>query len=633
MTTFVPGGPKRYQHQIRGLKKMIDTNGVTALLFDPGTGKTATALDYASILSLKLQSGEARVLVVCPLAAVDTWVIQARQYVSPDVNVWAEALSGSLIERARALAARGGNPMNDPEELPPMPSWINVRYKEWRKKPPMVECTICVEKADDPDQFRLVGADAKTLLLWWMQHVKDVHPEWRPRKKPTRPFVEARAAYHDQSVVLATRPQMDPAYGPDILPSPRLVLEVINLDTLQSRLPLCRRHLWINCPFCDRQMLMSDLMVQAMKRYQPDLVIVDESHKIKSVSGNASRVLARTVNFVKRRVLLTGTVMPLGPEDVFAQWRFLQPYAFGTKMADGSTKQATFGSFRSRFVQMGGWMGKEVVGYQNLDEMQRIMAENAVVARKEESLDLPKTTEVIIPVHLSPQETQAYEDMRDDLAATLDTGDTASTGNRLTQMLRLRQITSGFIYDDQGGFHDLGSSKVKVIESIANDNLAGEKRIVIFSFFTHEIDMISAALGRENKNIMEITGETDASDRIKMREQFGSDSKDRFIMVAQIKTMSLAVNELVTASHAIFGSLSQQRDDLIQGMDRLNRIGQTRPVTFWFPLAPGTVYEVILTSHKQRGDLEAAMLKHIREGGKPTAQPMRDTLAMFGGAI
>jgi hypothetical protein len=59
------------------------------------------------------------------------------------------------------------------------------------------------------------------------------------------------------------------------------------------------------------------------------------------------------------------------------------------------------------------------------------------------------------------------------------------------------------------------------------------------------------------------------------------------ILIAQTRTMSLAVNELVTASHAVFGSLSLQRDDMIQARDRLNRIGQTRPVTFWYALAPG----------------------------------------------
>ena len=72
------------------------------------------------------------------------------------------------------------------------------------------------------------------------------------------------------------------------------------------------------------------------------------------------------------------------------------------------------------------------------------------------------------------------------------------------------------------------------------------------------------------------------------------------------------MNELVTANNAIFASLSQQRDDLIQARDRLNRIGQKRKMTFWFPLARGTVDEVIYRSHEDRTNLEAAVLKHVQ---------------------
>jgi hypothetical protein len=98
-----------------------------------------------------------------------------------------------------------------------------------------------------------------------------------------------------------------------------------------------------------------------------------------------------------------------------------------------------------------------------------------------------------------------------------------------------------------------------------------------------------------------------------MRAEFGDRTRtERIVLVAQIKTMSIAVNELVTASNVIFGSLSQQRDDLIQGIDRLNRIGQTGgQVNVWFAEAPGTIDTVIHASHNDRTSLENAVLEHI----------------------
>lgn len=532
---FIPGGRQRYEHQRVGLNHILMTRGVSALLFDPGTGKTATTIDYACILALKLPSQEARVLVVAPLAAVDTWVLQMEEYAAEGVNFWAEVLGGSLLDRAASLAARGG---------------------------------------------RLFTKD--------------------PLKKPMRPGVHPKALNHEKAMAFASRPAVDPRKGPDAVPGPKIVMAVTNIDTFSRR---------------DRvgSQTMADVMVDAIKRFRPDLVVVDESHKIKSAMGNASRLLGRVTKFVPRRMILTGTVMPHSPLDVYGQWRFLQPEAFGTVQSDGTRKTATFGGFKSRFAKLGGWMGKEVVGFHRLDEMQRIMAENAMVVRKEDALDLPPTTDVTIQVDLSPAEKKAYADMRDQLAAQLAKGVLASATNRLTQMLRLRQITSGHLPDDTGTTREIGRSKVNVIRSLVHDTLAGEKRVVVFGFFTHEIQQLTTALAQKGTIVRVISGGTPTQERMAIRKEFGSDDPKRIVLVAQIKTLSLAVNELVTANHAVFASLSQQRDDYIQARDRLDRIGQTRPVTFWHVLAPGTVDEVILKSHKERTDLETAVLEHIRD--------------------
>jgi len=83
---------------------------------------------------------------------------------------------------------------------------------------------------------------------------------------------------------------------------------------------------------------------------------------------------------------------------------------------------------------------------------------------------------------------------------------------------------------------------------------------------------------------------------------------------AQIQTLSRAVNELVTASNAVFASLSTKRDEWVQARDRLNRLGQTRPCTFWYALAPGTVDEVQYKVYEDRSNLERSVLTHVLDG-------------------
>lgn len=529
MRAYEPKGPARFDHQKQGLNKMIETKGVCALLFDPGTGKTGTTLDYLTVLALAGKR-EVRALVFAPLAAVDTWVGQSAAFVHDDVQVWAEAPGGSIVQKADVLKARA----------------------------------------------RHLSAGTKRSIDLYRRGV-----DW-PEEGTSR--------------------RLDPLAEKE--PVPRIVLEVLNLDVLSNR----------NAVTSSRTTL--DAVMEGIKDFDPDVVIIDESHRIKGQTSNVSRAAWRIGNLVPRRIILTGTVMPHSPMDVWSQWRFLDPLAFGVTGKDGVRRPASFSQFRSYFAKMGGWQGKEILGFRNLDELEKVMAQNSIVARKEDVLDLPPTTDIVVDVQLSTAEARAYRQMKEDLAHQFADGTMTAASNRLAQLMRLRQITSGYLPDSFGNPVEIGKSKVQTIKSIVNDNLAGENRIVIFCNFRHEIDQlveIFTAKGAPKAVVEQITGDTRTKERKEIRRRFGDTDNypDRMILVAQISTLSLAVNELVTASHAIFASLTRQRDDFVQAKARLDRQGQLRPVTFWYAIVPKTIDEVILRSHEQRTGLEDDVLRHV----------------------
>lgn len=544
---FIPAGPPRFAHQKRALKRVIDTKGTCALLLDPGLGKSAVTLDFASILALKSQEivdgdPEVRVLCISPKAAVDNWVLQAGTYIHEGVNVWAEALGGSIKNKAQTLASRG------PDDRP------------LRNLP---------RKSDAAqDENRALNVD------------------------------RAELTYFRQGG--ETLPEEFGKQGPKHLTGgPRLILLSTNYETFASRASQGSK-------------TTADILMDGVRRFQPDVIVADEMHKLKGTGSNTSRLLSRIGNVAPRRIGLTGTVMPHSPMDVFAQWRFLQPTAFGRLNREGTRDRATFAGFQKRYGVFGGFMGREVVSYQNLDEMQRIMANNAIVVKKEDALDLPEMFDVVVSIALSTKEQGYYDEMKKDLATQLESGETATTENRLTQMLRLRQITAGHLPDTDGEVHAVGTTKIDRITSLVHDELEGEDRIVIFGLFRHEIFALRDTLARKGTEVLVINGDTPNEDRLKYRQRFGSKDPARIVLLAQIKTISLSVNELVTARHAIFASLSQQRDDIVQARDRLNRIGQTRSCTFHYVLAKGTVDEVIHRSHIGRTNLEAKLLEHIQ---------------------
>lgn len=538
---FIPAGPPRYAHQKQALRRMIEAKGIYALLMEPGVGKTAPTLDYLSILALKARPDarglrEIRVLVLSPKAAVDNWVIQSEKYVHPDVNVWAEALGGSLLQKSATLANRG----------------------------PSATVPRTLERKKDAEPASKQGLNLDRAQLTYFRGAVD--------------------------------PQGLAEFPTD---GPRLVLMSTNYEMFASRASHNSR-------------TKADVILAAVKKFQPDVIVADEMHKLKGPTSNTSRLVARVGEHAPRRLGLTGTVMPHSPMDVFAQWRFLHPTAFGALGADGQRKRTTFQHFQSRFAELGGFRGREVIGFKNLDVLQNIMAKNSIVVRKEDALDLPNAVDSIVSFALSDKEQRVYDEMKRDLVATLADGSQIASPNRLTQIMRLRQITAGHLPDAVGDAQEVGTSKINTIASIANDTLDDENRLVVFGVFRHEMEALHRALDVPGTTVLRIDGSTPDAERLALRRRFGSDEPTRLVLLAQIKTVSLSVNELITASNAIFASLSQQRDDLIQGRDRLNRIGQTRKMTFWFPLARGTIDEVIYRSHEARTDLETAVLKHIQ---------------------
>src|SRR6478735_8554104 len=71
-------------HQTEGVKFLDSVVGIGALLYNPGVGKTGTTLTW--IDRLADQHREVRVLVVAPLTAADTWVLQAPPFMDSPVK-------------------------------------------------------------------------------------------------------------------------------------------------------------------------------------------------------------------------------------------------------------------------------------------------------------------------------------------------------------------------------------------------------------------------------------------------------------------------------------------------------------------------------------------------------------------
>ena len=116
----------------------------------------------------------------------------------------------------------------------------------------------------------------------------------------------------------------------------------------------------LNIVLCNYEAAIQPALSHLFKSCEWDLVVLDESHRVKSPGGKASWLAKALGKEAKKRLCLTGTPLPHSPLDAYAQFRFLDPDVFGT----------SFTRFKQKYAVLGGFQGREVVDFQNLEDLE-----------------------------------------------------------------------------------------------------------------------------------------------------------------------------------------------------------------------------------------------------------------------
>lgn len=332
---------------------------------------------------------------------------------------------------------------------------------------------------------------------------------------------------------------------------------------------------------------------EALDGYAADLIVCDESQRIKNPRAAQSRAVQMLGDRAACRLILSGTPVQNSVIDLYSQYRFLDPGVFG----------ANFYAFRNRYCQMGGYGGHEVVGYQHMDELTRKEHSIALRVTKAECLDLPGQTFVRRYVQLEPAARRLYAQIARASCAELENGEHVTASIVLTKLLRLMQLTGGFVQADGADRpQKAGSAKLDALADILEDYVqeAGQK-LVVFARFRSEIAAICQLLEQRGIRYGRIDGEVPMDQRGAIVETFQQDPGVK-VFVAQIQTAGLGIT-LHAASAAVFYSLDFNYANYAQALARIHRIGQAHPVTYIHLLAEHTVDEQVLDALERKEDL------------------------------
>lgn len=353
-------------------------------------------------------------------------------------------------------------------------------------------------------------------------------------------------------------------------------------------------------------------MEKDLQAWHPDLIIADEGHKIKTHNIAASKAMHRLGARAIYRLLLTGTVITNKAIDVFSQYKFLNPGIFGQ----------SFYAFRSRYFDMTGYGNHTPVLKKSMEaELTEKLHSIAYRATKAECLDLPETVDVIRQIDLEPAALRIYRQLVKESYAELASGEqgapvAVTAPNILTRLLRLSQLTGGFIGNDETAVvEQVSCAKLAALEDILDGAAAESKKLVIIARFLPEIRAICKLLEKRGYGYSCITGEVKNRD-----EQVERFQKEREVMafVGQIATAGLGIT-LTAASTMVFYSLDYSMSNFEQAKARIHRVGQRMPCTYLYLVAHGTVDEKVLTALKDKADLAKTLVDDYRSGRNPFA--------------
>ena len=330
------------------------------------------------------------------------------------------------------------------------------------------------------------------------------------------------------------------------------------------------------------------------------MMVIDESTTIKNRTAKRSKNVIKLGKGVRYKRILTGTPVTKSPLDLWSQFAFLDEDLLGFK---------SFYSFRARYCIMqsrpvGGNRRIEFpVSYINLEQLEEKILPYTHRVLKKDCLDLPPQIWQRRNIYLSNEQRNAYEILKEHARVVIQDKQ-SSIHNKLTEIAKLQQVCSGFLYSDDGKLVELSNAKLDELLNIIEEI---EGKIIIWATFRHSIQKIEETLQKKygEKSVVTLYGDT--KKRSEVVDNFNDPRGSRFLVSnPSVGGYGLTLN---AASVQIFFNNSYNLEERLQAEARNHRSGQKADkVTYIDLVAIKTIDEFIIKALKEKITISAKTL-------------------------
>lgn len=356
-----------------------------------------------------------------------------------------------------------------------------------------------------------------------------------------------------------------------------------------------------------------DKFVKATLMNPPNILILDESHRVKGIQAKRTKNLIKLSQSMKAkadlahepiyRYILTGTPVLQNMMDLFSQFQILD--CGKTLGSNYFAYRATYfydkNAFMSKQKHFPNWQPKP----NSEEKLKDLIAAKVVLANKDECLDLPPLVKTELEVDLSPEQKRHYNEMKKEFITFCESG-VVTAQLAITKALRMQQILSGYLQLESGDIVKIEENpRAAALEELLEDITPTEK-VIIWSIFHYDYEMIKGICKKLGLKYSEVTGLV--KDKQKELDMFEKDPECR-VMIASPKAGGVGVN-MIAASTMIYYSRSYSLEDDIQSEARNYRGGSEvhKKITRIDLVARGTVDELVLKALREKKNLADRIL-------------------------
>lgn len=379
-------------------------------------------------------------------------------------------------------------------------------------------------------------------------------------------------------------------------------------------------------------------LYEAFQHWKPEVLVFDESHKLKSMKSQRSKLADALANPYDSKTkkplpkpnvyILTGSPILNSPMDVFMQFKI---------MDGGKTFGWNYFAFRARYFRdrnagmpkeryFPDWqiMTKEKDNFDALAEINRLIFENGMRVTKEECLDLPPEIIVKIECEMGKEQKRLYEEMRKEFVTYINNKAVVAT-LAITKARRLMQITSGFAAaeSEEGEEREVVElkdvPKYEKLKELLEEILEQDQKVLIWAVHRHNYVMIKRAWEEVCKKLKVDYGLTEAygglnstvvRDSVKKFQQ----DPDQRGFLGHPGSAGVGLN-LTQGKYSIWYSWDFSLEHYLQGRARNHRGGAKEQghdnITHYFLGCAGTIDFASLKRLENKEDIGEKVLKEI----------------------